>query len=168
MAFARTSKLFARDIAAYNDTELDQYLEANGRLGFSEAYGPPVSLKFRRLRSRTGANDAASSRPIDLNYVSARLVQEPVDRDPSLRSPSPVTTIDLSNERNYQEHYQNNLEEERESYNKLINDNGRPSHPISLGYAAARNLEEYYEILSFWNPFINNPNNEYGWMVFGE
>ncbi|KAL5331703.1 hypothetical protein ACEPPN_001239 [Leptodophora sp. 'Broadleaf-Isolate-01'] len=149
MAFARTSKLFARDIAAYNDTELDQYLEANGR-------------------SRTGANDAASSRPIDLNYVSARLVQEPVDRDPSLRSPSPVTTIDLRNERNYQEHYQNNLEEERESYNKLINDNGRPSHPISLGYAAARNLEEYYEILSFWNPFINNPNNEYGWMVFGE
>ncbi len=27
-------KLFTRDIAAYSDAELDEYLEANGRLGF--------------------------------------------------------------------------------------------------------------------------------------
>lgn len=56
------------------------------------------------------------------------------------------------------------LEEETESYNALVNDGGRPSHPISLGYDAANNLEEYREILSFWNPTSSNP---YGWMVFG-
>lgn len=32
------SELFARDIAAYSDAELDQYLEANGRSGSSGTF----------------------------------------------------------------------------------------------------------------------------------
>ncbi|KAH9203744.1 hypothetical protein DL95DRAFT_399072 [Leptodontidium sp. 2 PMI_412] len=169
MASSRTetSKLFAGDIAAYSDAELDQYLEANGRCVKVE---DPKNLPqdfIQRLRARTCANDAPPSRPIDLNYVSTRLVEEPVDRDPSPRSPSPATTIDLNDEGNYREHYRRNLEKETEYYHKLISDGGRPSHPISLGYDAAKNLEEYREILSFWNPSAN-PSNEYGWMVFGQ
>ena len=47
-------------------------------------------------------------------------------------------------------------------YNKLIENGGRPSHPISLGDNGARNLEDYREILSYWK----SPSHRYEWMVF--
>ena len=89
-----------------------------------------------------------------------------MDRDLP-RSPSPTTTIDSNDEEYYREYYRRNLEKETEYYHKLINDGGRPSHPINIGYDAAKNLEEYHEILSFWNPSAN-PSDKCGWMVFGE
>lgn len=84
--------------------------------------------------------------PIDLNYVSARLEEVPGDRDllPQ-RYPSVSSTASIDEE----ELYHRNLEKETDYYNKLINDGGRPSHPISLGYEIAKDLEEYREILSF-------------------
>ena len=93
--------------------------------------------------------DTAPSRPIDLNDVSARLKEAPVDRETSSRSPSPTTTLDAEDEENIREYYRQNLEEETEYYYKLINDGGRPSHPISLSYDVAKDLEEYREILLF-------------------
>ncbi|PQE09032.1 ankyrin 23 unc44 protein [Rutstroemia sp. NJR-2017a BBW] len=154
-----TAKLFAGDIAAYSDAEVDQYLEANGRCVKVE---DPENLPedfIQRLRSNT-----APSRPIDLDYVSARLDELPVDRDPlpqRYSSESSTTSIDE------EESCRRNLEEETGYYHKLINDGGRPSHPIGLGYDVAKNMEEYREILPFWNPHCN-PSDEYGWMVFAK
>ncbi|TVY64159.1 hypothetical protein LSUE1_G008648 [Lachnellula suecica] len=158
------SKLFARDIAAYNDIELDQYLEANGRcIKVQDPENLPEDF-LQRLRARTGANDAPPSRSIDLNYVSARLVEEPAIRNPSPRRYPSVSSTSTRGSSVNEELYCRHLEEEIESYNALVNDNGRPSHPISLGYDVANNLEEYREILSFWNTSSSDP---YGWMVFG-
>jgi hypothetical protein len=49
-----------------------------------------------------------------------------------------------------EEYYRSCLEEETEYYNTLINEGGRPSHPISLGSDILENYGEYYEILSRW------------------
>jgi hypothetical protein len=46
-------------------------------------------------------------------------------------------------------------------YNTLVNEGGRPSHPVSLGRDILENPGEYREILSFWNRRSNN------WEVFG-
>lgn len=90
-----------------------------------------------------------------------------MDKETSHRSPSPATTIDLGDEENYRENRRQCLKRETEYYHKLINDGGRPSHPVSLGYDSAKDLEEYREILSYWNP-DPNPSDEYSWMVFRE
>lgn len=62
-----------------------------------------------------------------------------------------------------EEHERQCREEETMYYNELINDGGRPSHPINLGYDVAKNLDEYREILSFWH---TSPSDPYAWMVF--
>jgi hypothetical protein len=38
MTRTHSQKLFASDITQYNDVELDQYLERNGRSGFNKAF----------------------------------------------------------------------------------------------------------------------------------
>lgn len=89
---------------------------------------------------------------MDLNYV---LIEEPTERE---KSPSCASTAESDEERDYHE----GLEENTMYYNKLIENGGRPSHPISLGDNGARNSEEYREILSYWK----SPSHRYDWMVF--
>ena len=108
---------------------------------------------------RAGASDAVKPPPIDLNYVSTRLTEEPVDRETSPRSSSPATTKSIDDE----EYYRSCVEEETRSYNELINNGGRPSHPISLGYDVAKNLAGYREVLSFWQTYTD-PRR--AWIVF--
>ncbi|MCJ1484893.1 hypothetical protein MMC06_005066, partial [Schaereria dolodes] len=96
--------MFTRDIVAYNDVELDQYLEANGR--FVKVEDPENLMRdkdfIQRLRARTGASDLAQSPPIDLNHVSARLGKIPLDGETSPRYPSPATTLSIDEEEEYQ------------------------------------------------------------------
>ena len=47
-----------------------------------------------------------------------------------------------------------NLCEEREAYNALVTDGGRPSHPISLGSDVLNNPGKYKDIIWFWQFFI--------------
>ncbi|KAM0124767.1 hypothetical protein ACHAO1_010922 [Botrytis cinerea] len=67
---------------------------------------------------------------------------------------SPKTQIQLDTVKEHfdhvddEEHYRSQLEREKDNYNALANIGDRPSHPISLGYDAANNSEEYREILS--------------------
>ena len=43
------------------------------------------------------------------------------------------------------------LRAEQEAFDTLIREGGRPSHPISLGFDALKELREYKEIVSYWN-----------------
>ncbi|KAF2185518.1 hypothetical protein K469DRAFT_726674 [Zopfia rhizophila CBS 207.26] len=100
-------KLFTRDLAAYSDAELDQYLEESGRVVEVE---DPENLPenfIQRLRDRT------------------RRISE-------------------------KEAYRKGLHRQTEAYHALINNGGRPSHPLSLLKDIVKNLGEYREILSFW------------------
>ena len=102
-----------------------------------------VSFSFSNTtnygRERASAGNTAPH-PIDLNYVSARLVEEPVAGSPPPRSPSPGTTVYYDSE---DEDYQRQCrDEEMGFYNRLISDGGRPSHPINLDYDIARNSEK--------------------------
>lgn len=47
---SQPSRLFACDIARYSDTELDQYLEDNGRLGLP---GPFLFSEFAEVHTQT-------------------------------------------------------------------------------------------------------------------
>ncbi|KAH6722615.1 hypothetical protein BKA61DRAFT_179236 [Leptodontidium sp. MPI-SDFR-AT-0119] len=148
-------KLFARDIAAFNDTELDQYLAANGRCITVE---DPETLKgdevlLRRLRARTGAT---KSRSIDLDDLTARLQDISAKRDwqAQPRRPSQIgsafrsraTTESIDDE----EYYQHLLREETKCYNTLVSEGGRPSHPVSLGRDILDSTGEDRELLSYW------------------
>lgn len=70
------------------------------------------------------------------------------------------TTEDLGDE----EYYRRHLEEQTELYNTLINEGGRPSHPVSLGRDVLQDPGEYREIFSYWKK--QSPGIEQ-WTVFG-
>jgi hypothetical protein len=97
---------------------------------------------------RAGASDTVPSRPINLDDLTTRLENIP---------PSPASTEDLGDE----EYDRLDLEEETECYNTLVNEGGRPSHPVSLGRDVLENPGEYREILSYWQSGGND------WKVFG-
>ena len=45
------------------------------------------------------------------------------------------------------------LREERESYDALVGDKGRPSHPVRLGFDVLDNPGEYKDIISYWRNY---------------
>lgn len=101
------------------------------------------------------------SRHIDLEFVSARLGEISANKETSPRpSSNASTTTDIDPE----QYYRYCLEKETEYHNTLVNEGGRPSHPISLGRDVAKSPGEYREILSFWQTSPNHPDD---WMVFG-
>ncbi|KAF2254618.1 hypothetical protein BU26DRAFT_537334 [Trematosphaeria pertusa] len=152
-------KLFARDIAAYSDAELDRYLEENRRyVDVEDPENLPDSF-IQRLRDRTRrASETAQSHAIDLGQVAARLQDVAADQEQSRRSPSTATTAPLDPEQDYLM----DLRLETAFYNMLVDDGGRPSHPLSRLEDVAKDPGEYREILSFWQ---HGNNDE--WRVFG-
>lgn len=77
------------------------------------------------------------------------------ERDWRLRG-SREGTADFDEEENYRF----DLKSEIEYYTILVNEGGRPSHPVSLGRDVL-NHPEYHDILSYWNNFHENE-----WTVF--
>lgn len=78
--------------------------------------------------------------------MSARLEETLANKNPPPPSCSLGTTPDIDDE----EVYLNALEEETGYYNTLVNEGGRPSHPLSLGRDILTNPGEYREIFTFW------------------
>ncbi|KAF2178472.1 hypothetical protein K469DRAFT_754523 [Zopfia rhizophila CBS 207.26] len=162
-------KLFARDITAYSDAELDRYLEETGRtVGVEDPENLPEDF-IQRLRDR--AHPTIQSRPVDLDQVAARLLQVPTDKEAPPRSFFPPARPPVYEEEPYPEddyhqlwetgsastqpldeekQYRDSLQRETEAYYALVNDGGRPSHPLSLLEDIVKNPGEYREILSFW------------------
>ena len=65
-----------------------------------------------------------------------------------------------------EESYRYDLEEEKECYNTLLREGGRPSHPVSLGRDVLEDPGEYRDILSYWQ-LVNHDAEGRVWQVFG-
>ncbi|GAP92495.1 putative ankyrin [Rosellinia necatrix] len=163
-------KMFARDLAAFNDVELDQYLEEHRLEGGATTVDveDPENLPesfIQRLRDRAqNTSDAAQSGAVDLNQVTTRLLEIPADRDTSftpLRRPlrGPCSSTDSGPPTPPQVH-------ERAYYNELVNDGGRPLYPIDLVDNVAEDPEAHQDMLRPWlgYPEADPPN----WEVFRE
>ncbi|KAF2193575.1 hypothetical protein K469DRAFT_745128 [Zopfia rhizophila CBS 207.26] len=165
-------KLFARDLAAYSDAELDRYLEESGRVvEVEDPENLPESF-IQRLRNRARrTSETVQSRPVDLDQVAARLLQVSASKEAPPRSSFPPTRSPVYEEEPYpkddyhqlwetsststqpydeEEEYRKSLQGETKAYHALVSDGGRPSHPLSLLEDIVKSPGEYREILSFW------------------
>ncbi|KAL2384349.1 hypothetical protein RJZ90_002076 [Blastomyces dermatitidis] len=147
------SKLRACDVAAFDDAELDQYLEENGR--------DRVNNESRAVKSL----------PVDLDQVSARLLQDATGKVPQDQQPAPPKRMpryedsieeirwtaesicgttpspDLEAQRRH------TLQEETKAYKALVESGGRPSHPFRDNTAELfENPGEDRDLLLFWVP----------------
>ena len=105
---------------------------------------PPLTAVSRDRVQR--ASETVQSPSVDLDKVAARLEEVTADPERLSRRPSPATTEPLLDEERYRE----DLQVETESYNALVDDGGRPSHPLGLLEDIVKNPGEYREILTFW------------------
>jgi hypothetical protein len=62
--------------------------------------------------------------------------------------------------------YRRDFEQQAKYYNTLVNEGGRPSHPVSLGRDNLEDPGEYREILSYWQ-LVNHDAEGRVWKVFG-
>ncbi|KAL8907052.1 MAG: hypothetical protein Q9207_001632 [Kuettlingeria erythrocarpa] len=154
------SKLYASEIALFDDAQLDQYLEANGRLEGLAVESLILLIFVRGQMALAGPTQPAQSHPIDLKYLSACLEDVSAGREGSPQ-PSSCTTTEPYDEEEYQ---RRELENEVECYSTLIKEGGRPSHPVNLGPGVAQDPGEYREILSIW--LRETPGDHEGWKVF--
>ncbi|QSS54251.1 hypothetical protein I7I53_01747 [Histoplasma capsulatum var. duboisii H88] len=168
-----SQKLRTCDIVAYDDVELDEYLERTGRVVYVQDPENLPDSFLQRLRDRTyGGGGADKSRPVDLAQVNTRLLQvekekepgkEPQDKQAAPRTPhiiyeqSPVviesnTSSPRSTPSADLEGWRLELQRrETESYKELVEDGGRASHPFSNTEDIYKCPGELRELLSFWN-----------------
>lgn len=93
---------------------------------------------------------SAKSRPVDLDQVTARLLNasaSPVSPRPSSWSPTPGNVPTPKDEESY---HQELMREESEAYDYLVADGGRPWYPIHLLDHVSRHPENYRDMLRFW------------------
>ncbi|KAK3669999.1 hypothetical protein LTR78_010098 [Recurvomyces mirabilis] len=139
MANATTSKPSASDIAAYDDKQLDRYLEENGRA---------------KVQCST---HAIQSRAVDLDQVAARLntVSNNPKRSVRRTSPSPTPPLPAQEEQDLED-----LQEEIDAYPALIKAGGRPPYPIHLLKDIFDHPQRYLadphyrDIMTFWRSHV--------------
>jgi hypothetical protein len=119
-------------------------------------------LLISTIRDRVPHVDkTAQSLADDLDQVAARLQDVPADKGPSTpRWPTPATTAEFDEE----EQYRGDIQFQTDCYNKLVEDGGRPSHPLIRLEDIVKNPGEYREILSFWQGKYGRGDE---WEVFG-
>ncbi|KAK0717156.1 hypothetical protein B0T26DRAFT_285226 [Lasiosphaeria miniovina] len=144
-------KLYAREIIAYNDEELDRYLEENGR---HVSVHDPQNLTesfIQRLRDRVRPNNQVQSRPVDLDQVSARLLQattfDQVPAEGHGGLPAESSSSDDS-----EHELQRRIGWEREAYDELVDDGAHPWYSIHMMEDIGRNPQKYRELLRFAKP----------------
>ncbi|CZR65639.1 uncharacterized protein PAC_15539 [Phialocephala subalpina] len=163
---SQTPKLFTCDLAAYSDAELNKYLETNGGIVDVEDYENlrKDTVLIQRLRMRARARGLPHSYLIDPDDLTARLEDISADRQALPRSPSQMgsdyRSRDTTGPLDEEEDYRLDLKKETKYYNTLVNEGGRPSHPVSLGRNIIDDPGEYREILSYWWKGEND------WQVF--
>ncbi|KAI1124122.1 hypothetical protein F5Y10DRAFT_37375 [Nemania abortiva] len=158
-------KPFARELAALSDPDLDRYLEEHrGRSGVTYvSVQDPENLPesfIQRLRDRAEGNYAATSHAVDLDKVTARLLELPADYNARERSclhrPSDGNTHTQSPTSSYATQSPEPLETmETRYYNELVNDGGRPLFPIHLLGEVAGDPGAHREMLRPWQENLN-------------
>ncbi|KAK1089600.1 hypothetical protein LTR48_000360 [Friedmanniomyces endolithicus] len=154
MSMALVAKPLACEVAAYSEEELDELLEANGRIisvRDPENIAPALIQRLRdKVRSSRGVN---RSRAVDLCQVAARLqdlsdnVEQSTQRQPGPPTP-PLPT--------QQEQDLEDLLAEIEAYPALVEAGGRPPYPFHLLDKIFHHPEQYLEdpqyhdIVLFW------------------
>ncbi|KAF3768225.1 hypothetical protein M406DRAFT_349700 [Cryphonectria parasitica EP155] len=141
-----SQKLFACDIAAYSDAELDRYLEGqrlSSGVRLVEVEDPenlPGSF-IQRLRDRAQhTSNAAQSCPVDPAQLSARLLDISSDNTTSSRPRRPPPDPESPN-RTLMPTPRD--ERERQDYMDLVQEGGRPLYAIDLINKVAENPSSY-------------------------
>ena len=96
---------------------------------------------------------------MDIDDFTARLQGVAADRQAPRQSHSPAAS--LTPPYDEEEYYRYHLKEQTEYYNTLVNEGGRPSHPVHLGQGILKHPGEYREILSYWQH-----GDSHDWKVF--
>ncbi|KJZ70943.1 hypothetical protein HIM_09647 [Hirsutella minnesotensis 3608] len=147
---ART-RLRAADIAAFDDEQLDQYLEQNRQPDGTRAVivddweNMPDDL-LQRLRDRARQPSATGGTlpvSVDPDQLATRLLQASADQDSPRSRPRVV-------ERSPTPPGRSNEDYETESYLDLIAEGGRPLYPISLIGLVSKDPEQYRDMLRPW------------------
>ncbi|KAK3935963.1 putative ankyrin [Diplogelasinospora grovesii] len=152
-------KIFARDLVAFTDAELDQYLDEHrleGRalaIDVEDLENLPESFIQRLTESR--ASVVELSTPVNLNHVTSRLLDifsskntSPLSQIPSFDRASSVET---------QPHTPTEVYEKRlEAHNVLVNDGGRPFYSVDLIDEVAKDPFSHWEML---RPWVDKPHN---------
>ncbi|KAH8746635.1 hypothetical protein F5883DRAFT_721544 [Diaporthe sp. PMI_573] len=146
-------KYFARDVVAFSDAELDQYLEEHrldGGAMFVEVEDPenlPQSF-IQRLRDRAQhTSDADQSRPVDPSQLTSRLLDISSGRNTSPQPPPPPFDRESSaatSSRIPTEEF------ERRNYNDLVEAGGRPLYSIDLIDEVAKDPFSHWNMLRPW------------------
>ncbi|KAB5513039.1 hypothetical protein GE09DRAFT_1047315 [Coniochaeta sp. 2T2.1] len=155
-------QLSVNNILAFRDAELVQYLKQNRRAdgGFDlDLDGWEHLQKDQRdqlaARLKVGAqkaNEVAESRPVDLDQVTARLLQLPDSRD-TLAQPRPGPSRyerAATEEVDYDA-----LEKKCETcaYDDLLDEGGLPVYPIDLLEEVSADPEQYRDRLRPWQEY---------------
>ncbi|PGG98120.1 hypothetical protein GX51_06969 [Blastomyces parvus] len=165
-------KLRACDVVAFDDAELDKYLEENGRtVSVEDPENIPESF-IQRLRDRVKyGSRAAKSLPVDLDQVSARLLQVATNKEAQDQQAAPRNRVPKYEDSleglgwtaesvcgttpspDPEAERRQTLQEETEAYKALVESGGRPSHPFRNNSAELfENPGEDRELLLFWVP----------------
>ncbi|CAN8097993.1 unnamed protein product [Discula destructiva] len=169
-------KYFARDVVAFSDAELDQYLEAHrldGGAMVLEVEDPenlPESF-IQRLRNRAQyTSDTDQSRPVDPAQLTSRLLDISSDRTTSSRPPTPPFDREGSAETSSRIPTE---ELEKRDYDNLVEEGGRPLYSIDLIDEVAKDPFSRWDILRPWvdYPADSDPDPDadsgVNWNVFG-
>lgn len=97
------------------------------------------------------ANEETQSRPVDLDVVAARLREISDNKDALPQAASRSPRYERSPTPIYDEVEETKKSETR-AYHELVNDGGRPLHPISLLEEVLNNPEGHREMLLPWQP----------------
>ncbi|KAL2256003.1 hypothetical protein VTK26DRAFT_2362 [Humicola hyalothermophila] len=168
--------LLAGELATYSDAALDRYLEENGRIvSVQDPQNLPESF-IQRLRDRV--RSANRSRPVDLDQVSARLLEATSEAQASPeRRPWEMRETDclwgLSEEAVrilelpiLKKGAPGGVREERVYHDELLMKGGRPWYPIHLIDSISQNPREYSDLLRAWQEFPDAA--EADWEVFAK
>ncbi|KAH8745905.1 hypothetical protein F5883DRAFT_263302 [Diaporthe sp. PMI_573] len=169
-------KIFACEIVAYNDAELDQYLEehcVDGGVVDVDVQDPenlPPSF-IERLRDRAEhASSPDQSRPVDADQLTSRVLGISSGRNSSPR-PLPQYSDCYSSDAKTPPRIPYEVLE-RENYNKLVKEGGRPLCTIDLLDEVIKNPLSQWDLLRPWvqyPPDLNpDPEEEDGgeWDAF--
>ncbi|KAE9961328.1 hypothetical protein BLS_002497 [Venturia inaequalis] len=143
-------QLWASEIIAYNDEELDRHIERYGRT--IDVQDPEVLMQnkpfIQRLKDRANnTTDSVKSSPVDAQQLTARLLQGPTYKERAIRSPSVTSTTPPFTE---EEEYLEDKRYETESFKWLVDSGGRPSHPLERMEDIVKTPGKDSEILSYW------------------